>query len=309
MVLATPLAIARQWLTDAAQSHIVGDNPLTEEELASHEDPGLFGPASSAWRVHGDAAMLIGGLRALLLQSLHPPTMAGVADHSDYLDDPWGRLHRTGRFISATTFGNTKTAEQNIAIVRAIHARVTGATPSGEPYSANDPHLLAWVHITEVDSFLRAYQLYGEHRLTDAECDRYVAEMTAVGHRLGAENLPTTTAALAACLTSYQPECRYDDQARDAVRFLINPPVSIELRGVYALITAAAIALLPEWARHLIGVWVPPGAPRAVQPAATILTRSLGWILQAGGPSDLDGRLREPQGGIPESGIQQDDPS
>ncbi|MCP3989662.1 MAG: DUF2236 domain-containing protein, partial [Actinomycetia bacterium] len=133
---------------------------MATADLATHDDPGLFGPGSVAWRVHAESSMLIGGLRALLLQTLHPLALAGVADHSVYRQDPWGRLHRTARFIGATTYGNTATAEQIITRIRAIHAQVTGVAPDGTPYEANDPHLLLWVHITEIDSFLRAYDRY-----------------------------------------------------------------------------------------------------------------------------------------------------
>ncbi|MDH4363327.1 MAG: DUF2236 domain-containing protein, partial [Acidimicrobiia bacterium] len=118
------------------RSAIAGDERLSRRELATWDDPGLFGPASVAWRVHGESSMLIGGLRALLLQTLHPLAMAGVADHSDYRRDPWGRLHRTGRFIGATTYGNTATAEHVIAMVTAIHRRVEGTAPDGRHYAA-----------------------------------------------------------------------------------------------------------------------------------------------------------------------------
>ena len=118
------------------------------------DDPGLFTPDSAVWRVHGNRSGLVGGLRALLLQAVHPLAMAGVAQHSDYRRDPWGRLHRTGSFIAVTTYGSTSAAEANIEMVKRIHLRVHGVASDGRPYTASDPHLLAWVHDTEVDSFL-----------------------------------------------------------------------------------------------------------------------------------------------------------
>ena len=260
---------------------IVGNDRLNASDLSSVSDPGLFGPASVAWRVHGDAAMLVGGLRALLLQTLHPLAMAGVADHSDYRRDPWGRLHRTGRFIGATTYGNTTTAEQAIEMVRRVHGSVVGVAPDGRPYSADDPHLLAWVHITEVDSFLAAYDRHAAGRLTDDERDRYVEEMAVIGHRLGAETLPTDRRGLRVALDSYRAECRLGPQAADAVRFLLNPPVPFLARGLYGLIGAAAVALLPGWARRQLGIPLPPLVePLAIRPAATALTRSIGWVLR-----------------------------
>lgn len=295
MIIDEALAILRRAGGERVRKALTGDEELRVDELASADDTGLFGPTSVAWRIHGDSAMLIGGLRALLLQTLHPLAMAGVADHSDYRHDPWGRLHRTGRFVGGTTFGSTETAEQLIERVRSVHDRVTGLAPDGRPYSANDPHLLLWVHVTEVDSFLRAYLRYGEGRLTDAECDRYVAEMAEVGRRLGvdAERVPQSMADLKDCLRSFRPECHVGRQARDAVRFLLLPPgVSLALRGPYALIAAASIGLLPPWARAML--WLPtlPGAdPLAVRPAATVLTRTIGWLMGSDRRDDLDDRL------------------
>ncbi|MEM8922792.1 MAG: oxygenase MpaB family protein [Actinomycetota bacterium] len=271
---------------------LAGEEELHQAELATYDDPGLFGPSSVAWRVHGEMSMLIGGLRALLLQTLHPLAMAGVAEHSDYRHDPLGRLNRTGRFIGATTFGNTATAEQMIGIVRVIHDRVEGMAPDGRPYSANDPHLLGWVHVTEVDSFLRAYDRYGAGRLTDAERDRYVAEMAEVGHRLGAEDLPTDMTSLAASLDAYRAECVYGRQAKEAMRFLMAPPLPLATRGPYSVIAAGSIALLPRWARRMMWIPLAPGVDTlAIRPAATALTRGLGWMMNDSAARDRDDRM------------------
>src|SRR5664280_963738 len=120
-----------------------------------------FTPADPIWRVHADASMFVAGVRALLLQSLHPLAMAGVAGHSGYKGDPWGRLQRTSFFLAVTTFGRAEDAEATIGKIRAIHARVQGVAPDGRPYAASDPHLLEWVHAAEIDSFLAAHQKYG----------------------------------------------------------------------------------------------------------------------------------------------------
>ncbi len=295
MVIDEAIAAARRQGGTLLRQALAGDESLSADEMASNDDPGWFGPASVAWRVNGDAAMLIGGLRALLLQTLHPLAMAGVADHSDYTDDPWGRLHRTGRFVGGTTFGNSETAEQLIQMVRRVHDRVDGTAPDGTPYSANDPHLLLWVHVTEVDSFLRAYQRYGAGNLTEAEQDRYVAEMAEVGRRLGADDVPTDTAELAQCLEAFRPELRFDQQARVGVRFLLLPPVPLTLRGPYGIISAGAIGLLPGWARPMLWLPMPPGVdPLAIRPAATILTRTIGWLMAGDRQRDLDDRQLAP---------------
>ena len=249
---------------------------------AGADDPGLFGPDSAAWRVHRDAAMFVGGLRALLLQTLHPLAMAGVADHSDYRTDPWGRLHRTADFIGTTTYGTTDVAMRSIARVRTIHERVRGTAPDGRPYSATDPRLIAWVHVTEVDSFLRANQRYGADRLDRRDADRYVAEMSVVADLLGSEPVPTTVAELRQWLDDIRPELTAGRQARDAVRFLLLPPVALVARGPYSLIAAASVGLLPGWARRHLWLPNPPLVdPILVQPSARFLLASLGWALRA----------------------------
>ena len=153
---------ARRLVGGAARRALAGGRSRgTELRFATEADPGWFGPESMTWRVHADRSMLVGGLRALYLQVLHPLAMAGVAEHSDYREDPLGRLARTGRFVAATTYGTRAEAERAVAMVRAIHDRVRGVASDGRSYDANDPVLLAWVHNVEVESFLLAYRRYG----------------------------------------------------------------------------------------------------------------------------------------------------
>jgi uncharacterized protein (DUF2236 family) len=249
-------------------------------ELADATDPGLFGPDSVAWRIHRDTSMFVGGLRALLLQTSHPLAMAGVAEHSDYRSDPWGRLRRTALYVGTTTYGSTEAAERVIGRVRAVHSRVRGVAPDGRPYDATDPHLLAWVHATEVDSFLRAYRRYGSDPIASADADRYVAEMAVVAERIGAEAPPTDVAGLREVLVDFRPELMATRQAHDAVRFLLLPPVPLATRGPYGLIAAAAVGLLPTFLRRML--WLPQAPlsdPLVVRPATRVLMSSLGWAL------------------------------
>jgi uncharacterized protein (DUF2236 family) len=246
-------------------------------EVAATGDAGWFGPDSVAWRVHADLGTVVGGLRALLYQTLHPLAMAGVAQHSDYRKDPWGRLHRTAEFVAATTYGTSADAGAAVARVQRVHEHVRGVAPDGRPYAADDPSLLAWVHATEVDSFLAAYQRYGEG-LTAAEADRYVAEMAMVAIAFGADPVPTSVAELATVLAGY--ELRSTRQARDATRFLLFPPLPLPVRPTYALIASAAVELLPVRAQLELRVVVPPLAgPLAVRPAARALFGTLRWAL------------------------------
>src|ERR1700722_3271146 len=177
-------------------------------------------------RVHGDSSMFVGGIRALLLQSMHPLAMAAVAQHSDFRGDPWGRLQRTSYFLAVTTFGRTDDAQAAIARVRAVHQHVTGTAPDGRPYAATDPHLLTWVHIAEADSFLRAHTRFGTRPLDQAGRDGYVADMARIGIELGVPDPPRTEAELADRIGQYRPELAATADARAAARFLlISPPL------------------------------------------------------------------------------------
>jgi len=243
-------------------------------------DQGLFGPDSIAWKVGSDAAMLIGGVRALLMQTVHPLAMAGVAEHSSYRADPWGRLQRTAMYVSTTTFGSTAAAEEMIDRVTAVHRSVRGIAPDGRRYSALDPELLCWVHVTEVDSFAAAVRAYGTVSLSECEVDQYLGEMALVGGLMGAEGIPRNNEELAAYYARLAPELRGSSQAREAVRFLLWPPVPARLRPAYVCIVAAAVAILPtDMKRHLWLPEVPLVERSVVEPAGKLLSRTLGWVL------------------------------
>jgi uncharacterized protein (DUF2236 family) len=238
------------------------------------------------WTVHTDAAMFVGGLRALLLQSLHPLAMAGVADHSDFKADPWGRLQRTAEFLTWTTFGTAAQAEHAVARVRAVHSRVVGVAPDGRPYSASDPHLLKWVHMAELDSFIAAHQRYGTPRLDAADRDGYVADMARVGAAVGVIDPPRTEAELRAGLAAYRPELKSTKAARDAARFLLLPSqLPVVAYGPYTVLAAAAISLLPWWARFPLRLpLLPVTEAVVVRPASQVLMEVIRWSLSPTSP-------------------------
>ncbi len=260
---------------------IAGDGEPIRDLVGPIEgDPGLFGPDSVTWRVHSDGSMLVAGIRALLLQIMHPLAMAGVADHSDYRHHPEARLARTSQFVATTTFGTTEQAHSAIEIVRRVHARVVGTAPDGRPYSATDPHLIAWVHHAEVDSFLTAYQRYGAAPLSASEADRYVAEMAIICELLGGEPPARSVAELRAYFERVRPELSVGRQGRDAARWLLFPPVPAAVRPAYGVLAPAAIALLPAETRRALRLPLVPGLdPLVVQPAAKALIRTLGWAI------------------------------
>src|SRR6202040_2590252 len=158
----SPLQAVRDALGSSLFEMIAGpDGPTERARIHRTPGPRWFADDRPIRRVHADASMFVGGLRALLLQSLHPLAMAGVAQHSDYRGDPWGRLARTSTFLAVTTYGPAAEGQGAVDRIRGIHRRVHGVARDGRPYSAADPHLLEWVHIAEVDSFLRAHRRYG----------------------------------------------------------------------------------------------------------------------------------------------------
>lgn len=253
------------------------DGVAVRDRIHLTPGPRWFAPDSPVGRVHADASMFVGGLRALLLQSLHPLAMAGVAGHSGYRGDPWGRLERTATFIATTTFGTADDAQAMIDRVRSVHDRVRGKAPDGRPYRAGDPHLLTWVHAAEADSFLTAHQRFGERPLTGAEADEYVAQAARVARALGAVVVPETVAELRETIEAYRPELEASEAALDTVRFLLRePPLPRAARPPYALLAAGAVSTLPAWARDALDVdsWFRRTLGR---PAGSLATRAVRW--------------------------------
>ncbi|MCB2414033.1 DUF2236 domain-containing protein [Demequina sp. TTPB684] len=280
-----PLTRTRARVGEALFARVAGkDGHAARERVHGTPGPRWFPQGSAIRRVHGDASMWVGGLRALLLQALHPLAMAGVAGHSGYRGDPWGRLERTSTFIAMTTFGAADDAEAMIERVRTIHDRVRGKAPDGRPYHASDPHLLRWVHVAEADSFLSAHQRYGAKPLTPERADEYLAQAARVASALGATDVPTTVAGLADCLESYRPELKATPAALDTTRFLLHePPLPAAAKVPYSLMAAGAVALLPAWARTELQVG--GGANSVVGPVGGALaTRAIRWGLSASLP-------------------------
>jgi uncharacterized protein (DUF2236 family) len=280
-----PVEAVRDGLARVILAKVAGPDPESAR-AAVHDVPGerWFAPDRPIRRVHGDASMLAGGLRALLLQSLHPLAMAAVAAHSGYRGDPWGRLQRTGHFLAVTTYGPGDDAQAAVDQVRSVHERVRGKASDGRSYYASDPHLLRWVHLAEVDSFLAAHQRYGAKPLDDDEQDGYVADTARVATALGVQDPPRSVPELRAGLAVYRPELRGTREARQAARFLlVNPPVPLLLRPAYGVLTAAAVGLLPWWTRWPLRLpYLPLAEATVVRAAGDALTRTIRWALTPG---------------------------
>jgi uncharacterized protein (DUF2236 family) len=238
-----------------------------------------FPDDSPVRQVHGDSSMFAGGIRALLLQSLHPLAMAAVAQHSDYRGDPWGRLQRTSYFLAVTSYGRAEDAQHAVDRVRAIHRRVSGTARDGRPYEASDPHLIGWVHVAELDSFLRTHSQFGSEPLDPAGRDRYVADMARIAIALGAVDPPRSEAELAERIEAYRPELRSTPEAREAARFLLlTPPLPLIARAPYGILAAAAVSTLPRWARIPLRVpYLPVTETALVRPAGQVIVRGIRW--------------------------------
>ncbi len=260
---------------------LVGSNSARAERL----DDGLFGPGAAAWKVHGDfTTMMIGGISSLLLQMLHPGALAGVWDHSSFRTDMAGRLRGTAQFMSGTTFGDTARASQLIERVRAIHDKVHGTLPDGRPYSANDPDLLAFVHVAGASSFLRSYIRYRDPQFSLADQDRYFAETSEIARRLGAISVPENLRDVNAFLQDVRPQLRVDHRTREVARALLYQPApSLALAPFQRLVMDAGVDLLPEWAADMHGLHVPMIRRPAVRAGSAGVARVLRWALSVKG--------------------------
>lgn len=268
--------------------------------MDSQPDLGLFGPRSVTWKVHGEPIMLLAGLRSLYLQALHPRAVAGVAQNSNYKSDPWGRLLRTSEYIATTLYGSTAEAEVAGSRLRRLHSRLRARDPrTGEPFRIDEPDLLRWVHVTEVESFVSTARRAGLP-LTDDEVDRYYTEQLQSAELVGLDpaTVPATAAEVVAYYEQVRPELGLTRDGADTMLFLTVPPVPDDFGGrslrlgltlgptrwAYFGIAGTAMALLPPWARKMYGGL---GWP-TTDLSASLSVRGLRLLLSA-----LPRRLRE----------------
>lgn len=257
------------------------EGPRRRDRIHGAVGPRWFDEDARIRQVHGDASMFVGGIRALLMQSLHPLAMAGVMDHSGFEGDPWGRLQRTSYFLAVTTFGTAADAEKMVAAIRSVHERVVGTAPDGRAYAASDPHLLRWVHVAEIDSFLAAHQTYGQDPLDAAGRDAYVNDAARVAEALGVVDAPRSEAELRQQIADFRPELEGTPAARQTARFLLlNPPLPLPARVPYAGLAAAAVGLMPVWARRqLLLPYLPVTERVLVRATGSLLTKTIRWAL------------------------------
>lgn len=243
---------------------------------------GLFERGAVARRVHGNVtSMMVGGIAGLLLQMLHPAVLAAVWDHSNFRADMQGRLRRTARFIALTTFGGKADAEAAIGRVRRMHDRIRGVLPDGTPYAASEPSLLAWVHVTEVTSFLDAWIRYVEPGMSAADQDRYFAEMARIGLALGADPTPHSWSDAQNLIKQMRPHLLCNARTREVATLVLTQPApNMLMQPFQTLCVHAGVDLLPPWARQMHGLTAPPLSGLLVRASTLGVARTVRWAFQ-----------------------------
>ena len=278
---------ARESVASGFRRMVSGDPtgaPDWVQQLAHGTDEGYFGPGSAPWAVHGSLPSLVGGIRALLMQALHPGALAGVTQHSRYEQDALGRLAGTTQWLTVVTFGDTAAADRECARVRGMHRKVVGtyATEQGaRPYAASDPDLLRWVHIAFTDSFLATHRVWGGP--IPGGDDAYVREWAKAGELVGVVDPPRSVADLEQQLADYAPDLRGGEAALATVDFIRHVPVPLAGRPAYAVLFAGAVSTMPPEHRRLLEL---PNLPRSItKPAVGAILGGMSLALGPASPS------------------------
>ena len=251
------------------------------QEPVPPSDDALFERDTPIRMVHADVVgMMVGGIRSLLLQMLHPHALQGVLDHSDFRQDAHGRLRRTARFIAVTTFGECDAAMKAIDRVNRIHTRIDGTLPDGTPYSAQNPRTLAWVHVAEATSFLAAYLRHVKPDMSRADQDEYYRQFAAIARALGADPVPETKSQAQAIFAELRKDLTTSPEAREIADWVLNQRPKGAPPGAQALIGAEAVALLPSFARPMLGVERPLLTALTARAATWGMGKTLRWAFK-----------------------------
>jgi len=282
-------------LTNVWRSHLLstlsGDDdgrPYWVESLETGDDAGYFGPGSASWAVHGGISTMVAGIRALLMQTLHPGAMAGVHDWSRYQEDPLGRLSGTIQWLLTVTYGDRALARQASTRVGRFHDRVVGtyvdARGQGRPYAAGDAELLSWVHVVFTDAFLRSHETWGGG--IPGGADRYVDEWATAGELIGVSDAPHSEAELRAQLEAFRAAGTLmgGERVNEAVRFIHNPPLRKGMMPAYRVMFAGAVATIPREYRQMLGL------KRSPLPVITATRLVLAVVRVVLGPSSTSER-------------------
>lgn len=275
----SPTEFLRQQLVGRVRA-VFNDVEAGHEPVPPSDDA-LFEKSSPIRMVHADVvAMMVGGIRSLLLQMLHPQALQGVLDHSNFREDMHGRLRRTARFIAVTTFGHRDAAMQAIARVNRIHSRVTGKLPDGTAYVATDPRTLAWVHVAEAQSFLAAYLRHVRPDMPGHEQDEYYRQFAVIAHALGADPVPLDRNEAEAIFRELRQDLRGRPEAREIAQLVLNQKPKGAPPAVQAVLGAEAVALLPSFARSMLGLERPGLAALPARAATWGMGKTLRWAFR-----------------------------
>ncbi|WP_457948082.1 oxygenase MpaB family protein [Pseudarthrobacter sp. alpha12b] len=282
-------------------------------KLAEGDDPGYHLPGSAVWAVHGSMTPIVGGIRTLLMQSLHPGALAGVHEHSNFREDPLRRLANTIRWIFTVTYGSTAAAEEATRRVRRLHEPVQGNYEDNDggvrAYSANDPELANWIHIAFTDGFLAAHRIWGGP--IPGGADAYVREWAQAGRMMGVEEPPLTETQMRSQLDQWyaQGDLRADGRVKETVEFIRNAPLHPLLKPGYRILFAAAVYSLEPQYRQMLGLSVPRLGPfplpvrLATKVVLGVVHLALGGPRRRMGPSETAARQRLRRLGEPFAGV------
>ncbi len=279
MPITTPSERIRQKLVGRVRA--VFNDAEQGERPTPPSDEAYFAKDTPIRMVHADAvSMMIGGIRSLLLQMLHPHALQGVLDHSNFREDMHGRLRRTAKFIAVTTFGHRDEADRIVARVNRIHEQVNGTLPDGSPYSARNPETLAWVHVAEATSFLEAYLRYVRPAMSFADQDEYFRQFALIARKLGADPVPETRNEAEKLLRHFRPQLQTSPQAKEVADLvLIQRPEGAPV-AVQKILGTTAVEMLPPYARSMLGLRHPGLSYIPARIAAGGVGRTLRWAFR-----------------------------
>ena len=277
--LASPVETLRLKLVEQVRATF-NDQSRGQKPVPPSEDA-LFEKDTPIRLVHADlVGMMTGGVRALLLQMLHPHALQGVLDHSNFREDMHGRLQRTARFIAVTTFGHRDEAMKAIERVNRIHAKVGGTLPDGSPYEATNPRTLAWVHVTEAQSFLAGYLRHVRPNMPGYEQDEYYRQIALIARALGADPVPTTRREAEALFREMRSDLRPSPEAREVAQLVLSQRPKGTPVAVQTMIGAEAVAMLPPFARSMLELQRPVLTALPARAATWGVGKTLRWAFK-----------------------------
>ena len=251
------------------------------EQPTPPSDEALFERDSPIRMVHADlVGMMVGGIRALLLQMLHPDALQGVIDHSNFREDMHGRLRRTAKFIAVTTFAHRDEAMKAIERVNRIHSKVSGTLPDGTPYSATNPRTLAWVHVTEASSFLAGYLRHVRPDMPGYEQDEYYRQFAVIAKALGADPVPINRNEAEEVLRELRDELRTSPEAREIAQLVLTQRPPGTPPGMQSVLGGDAVEMLPPFARTMLGLQRPGIAALPARAATWGMGKTLRWAFK-----------------------------